>query len=126
MSKLSETYEYLDLDNYILYAAQHYHSRAYTIESEFEDDVKRFHYIKRLILKWLRRSNKANHRLLTNHLITVCNVFGVYPAINILRVNLDKDEMSTALTILAYLQYIDDLNFSVDIDLVNELRNDDI
>lgn len=127
MSKLSNHLKYLDEETYIDYAYLHYHSKSFTLEQEFEDDVKRFEYIKRLILKWLRRSPKSNHRLLTNHLIISCNSFGIYQSINLLRFFCDtQQELDVALTILAHIGFIDDIHsFNIDFELVKKLREDD-
>ena len=51
--------------------------------SEFEEDLSRLSYVKRLIRKY-KSSGDLKERLILNHIIVLTNVFGVEPAIRML------------------------------------------
>lgn len=62
-------------DNFLLYAAKHYDmKRAASIE-EFQDDMKRIQYIKRLFKRY-EDSGELKIRLIMNHLIVLYNCLG--------------------------------------------------
>jgi hypothetical protein len=67
--------EYIDNDNFILFAAKHYENPQCYDSDEFYDDLKRFKYIKRLFGKY-EESGELRERLIVNHLIILYNVFG--------------------------------------------------
>jgi len=67
-------YDQLDDSNWLLYAAKHYDNpQCYDID-EFEEDIKRFKYIKRLLNKY-RETGELRERLILNHIISLNNVF---------------------------------------------------
>jgi len=68
-------YEYLDDENFILFAAKHYDNPQCYDSEEFYDDLKRFKYLKRLFGKY-EESGELRERLILNHLIILYNVFG--------------------------------------------------
>jgi len=45
--------------------------------SEFEEDMKRFQYLRKLFSRY-RQYNELKERLILNHLIVLFNVFGVF------------------------------------------------
>lgn len=59
---------------FILLAAKHYRNKRCLTYSEFEDDILRFSYIKRLINRIIR-GKSVDLRLLLNHFILLYNVF---------------------------------------------------
>ena len=58
-----------------IFALRHYDNRGASKE-EFEDDMKRFKYLKRLFRKY-DTSKEFKSRLIINHVIVLANVFGV-------------------------------------------------
>ena len=58
-----------------MYAIQHYHNPSCEGMSEFNDDMKRFKYIKRLFRKY-EETGILKERLLLNHIIVLNNLFG--------------------------------------------------
>lgn len=68
-------HEKLDDTNFILFAARHYDNSQCHDTEEFYDDLKRFKYIKRLLVKY-HESGELRERLILNHLIVLYNVFG--------------------------------------------------
>lgn len=68
-------HEYLDDENFTLFAAKHYDNPQCYDSEEFYDDLKRFKYLKRLFGKY-EESGELRERLILNHLIILYNVFG--------------------------------------------------
>jgi hypothetical protein len=68
-------HEYLDDENFILFAAKYYDNPQCYDSEEFYDDLKRFKYLKRLFGKY-EESGELRERLILNHLIVLYNVFG--------------------------------------------------
>ena len=68
-------------DNFLIFAMKSYNSPN-CIMAEFESDLKRIKYIKRLIRKY-RTSGEIKERLLLNHIIVLANVFGVEASVRI-------------------------------------------
>lgn len=61
-------------ENFNLYAAKNYsNAQCYDI-TEFEEDLKRFKYIKRLLNKYIEHG-ELKERLILNHIISLNNVF---------------------------------------------------
>ena len=67
--------EKLDDSNFILYAAKHYDNPQCYDTVEFQDDLKRFKYLKRLFGKY-QETGELRERLILNHIIVLYNVFG--------------------------------------------------
>ena len=68
-------FEKLTKDNIMMYAIQHYHNPSCEGMSEFNDDMKRFKYVKRLFRKY-EETGILKERLLLNHIIVLNNLFG--------------------------------------------------
>jgi hypothetical protein len=60
---------------FLLYAMKHYDNPQCTEMSEFEEDIKRFQYLRKLFSRY-RQDNELKERLILNHLIVIYNVFG--------------------------------------------------
>ena len=58
-----------------MYAIQHYHNPSCEGMNEFNDDMKRFKYVKRLFRKY-EETGILKERLLLNHIIVLNNLFG--------------------------------------------------
>ncbi len=67
-------FETLDDSNFMLFAAKHYDNPSCVESAEFEDDLSRIKYIKRLFRKY-KDTNELRERLIFNHLIVLYNVF---------------------------------------------------
>ena len=61
---------------FLLYAMKHYDNPQCIEMSEFEEDIKRFQYLRKLFSRY-RQDNELKERLILNHLIVIYNVFGV-------------------------------------------------
>ena len=91
--------------NLFLYAAKHYRSNKLADADEFNEDLKRFKYIKRLLNRYLE-TDELPERLILNHLIVVFNVFGIEAALNILEFKLEDKHWPVMKPFLIFLNYI--------------------
>lgn len=64
----------LTKENFLLYAAKEYNNPQCLGVTEFNSDLKRFMYIKRLLKRHLRGSD-TDFRLLLNHILIINNLF---------------------------------------------------
>lgn len=94
----------LNEDNFIIYAMKCYDSPN-CIMSEFEEDLKRLKYIKRLIKKY-KATGELKDRLILNHIIVMSNVFGTESAVRMLFYKFDSDDYSILKTFLIFLNYM--------------------
>ena len=97
--------EILTEQNMLLYAAKHYYNPRFSDIEEFNEDLKRFKYIKRLVNRYLE-NNILSERLILNHLIILFNVFDIEPALNMLEIKLDDKQWTVVKPFLVFLKYI--------------------
>ena len=97
-----------------IFAKRHYDSPGAGKE-EFEDDMKRFKYLKRLFRKY-DTSKEFKARLIINHIIILANVFGIDAASTLLFFKIDKQHWSLLKTILIFLNYMPE-NEMVDVQI---------
>ncbi len=67
-------FDTIDESNFLLFAAKCYENPSCMDQLEFEDDLNRIKYIKRLFRKY-RDGKELRERLVLNHLIVLYNVF---------------------------------------------------
>ena len=91
-------------DNFLIYAIKCYDNPR-CIMSEFEDDLKRLKYIRRLIKRY-RVTGDLKERLILNHIIVLSNVFGTEAAVRMLFFKIDKEDYHILKTFLLFLNYI--------------------
>jgi hypothetical protein len=91
-------------DNFMIFAMKAY-DKPNCVMSEFEEDLKRLKYIKRLIKRY-RVTGELKERLILNHLIILANVFGVESSVRMLFYKLDRDDYDILKTFLLFLQYM--------------------
>ncbi len=84
-----------------MYAMHHYDNPQCNTVSEFEEDLKRFYYIKKLFSRY-RADGVVRERLVLNHIIVLYNLFGD-TATNMLFHKINKEDWSTLVTFLVYL-----------------------
>jgi len=89
-----------------MYAIKHYDNDRANGEDDFEDDLKRFKYLKRLFRKY-QSSGTLKTRLILNHIIILQNMFKVTPACTLLFFKIEKEFWTYLKTFLVYLNYID-------------------
>jgi len=87
-----------------MYAIKAY-DKPNCVMSEFEEDLKRLKYVKRLINKYRVRGD-LKERLILNHIIILSNVFGVEFCVKMLFYKIDKEDYAILKTFLLFLNYM--------------------
>jgi hypothetical protein len=95
------TNEKLNENNFLLFAMHHYdNTQCHSLE-EFEEDLKRFLYLKKLISRY-RANGELRERLILNHIIVLYNIFGATTT-KMLFYKIDKSNWDILVTFLVYL-----------------------
>ena len=94
-------FDELNESNYILFAIKHYENPHCVTREDFDEDVKRFKYLKRLLKRYVRGQQLRTH-LIINHLIILYNVFGE-AATPLLFFKMEREYWSLLKTLLIYL-----------------------
>ena len=95
----------------LMYAIRNYTNPHCEGEKEFEDDLKRFKYIKRLLRKYYD-TGVLKERLLLNHIIVLNNVFGADACATLLLYKIQEDYWPVLKSFLLFLNILrdDELN----------------
>jgi hypothetical protein len=101
----------LNETNFMMYAAKCYTS-PHCIMSEFEGDVKRTKYLKRLFRRY-KVTKSLKERLILNHIILLNNVFGPDPMARILFYKIDERDHDILKTFLTYLNLMPDMIYGI-------------
>lgn len=88
-------------DNFLVYAMHHYDNPQCHSVDEFEEDLKRFLYIKKLLSRYTN-SDTLRERLILNHIIILYNLFGD-ALTNMLFYKIDQRDWPILVTFLVYL-----------------------
>ena len=91
-------------DNFLIYAIKCYDNPR-CIMSEFEDDLKRLKYIRRLIKRY-KSTGDLKERLILNHIIVLSNVFGTEAAVRMLFFKIDSADYHILKTFMLFLNYM--------------------
>ena len=67
--------EQLNDSNFLLFAMHHYDNPQCHNIAEFDDDLKKFIYLKKLIYRY-KNTGELRERLIINHIIVLYNIFG--------------------------------------------------
>jgi hypothetical protein len=93
-------------DNFLTYAMHHYdNSQCYSLE-EFNDDLKRFLYLKKLFNRYHNECD-LKENLILNHLIVIYNIFGDN-ATNMLFYKIDEEYWNSLVTFMVFLNRMPD------------------
>lgn len=65
-------FDELNKENFLLFAIKYYENPTSSTQEEFEEDLKRFKYVKRWLKKY-HDSGDINSHLLLNHIIIILN-----------------------------------------------------
>ena len=98
-------YETINADNVVMYAIRHYNNPQSEGEKEFEDDLKRFKYIKRLLRKF-QDTGILKERLILNHLIVLHNVFETTACVTLLLYKIQEEYWPVLKAFLIFLNSI--------------------
>ena len=124
IDKLSE-------NTFIMFAMKYYDNPQCLGMEEFQEDLNRIKYIKRLFRKY-QNNGILRERLILNHIIILYNVFGVYASTRILFYKIEEDMHQLLKTFLVYLNYMpencddvpetDIISIPLDQEVINRLR----
>ena len=122
-------FEELNKDNYLLFAVKFYDNPQAVTKDDFDNDLKRIKYIKRLLNRYQssNRTEDLKVHLIVNHLIILFNVFNE-ATIPLLFFNLEQSHWSIIKSFLIFLDRIPEYpktelhNIKEDIDCLNLLQ----
>jgi len=106
-------------ENYILYAMKNYDNPQCMGMREFQEDMARIVYLKRLFRRY-KKSGVLRDRLILNHIITLYNVFGMEAATRLLFFRIEADLHDILKTFLVFLEYLPSQQpkYQVDTDII--------
>ena len=94
--------EKLNESNFLLYAMHHYDNPQCNSVQEFEEDLKKFLYLKKLFSRY-KNNGELRERLILNHIIVLYNIFGD-TATRMLFYKIDESCWDALVTFLVYLE----------------------
>lgn len=97
-------FDELNENNYILFAIKYYENPQSVTMEDFESDLKRIRYVKRLLKRYKNTGELKTH-LILNHLIILFNVFND-AAVPLLFYNLEKELWPSIKSFLLFLNRI--------------------
>jgi hypothetical protein len=117
----------LNDDNVLLFAIKFYDNPQSLTMEDFESDLKRIRYVKRL-LKRYKNTGELKVHLILNHLIILFNVFND-AAVPLLFYNLDRDLWPSIKSFLVFLNRLPEYpkttldDIKIDDDCLKQLQN---
>ncbi|MBC8442597.1 MAG: hypothetical protein H8D80_00240 [Proteobacteria bacterium] len=118
----------LNDNTFMMFAMKHYDNPQCMGMEEFQEDLNRIKYIKRLFRKY-KKNGILRERLIINHIIIFYNVFGVEAGTRILFYKIEEDMHSLLKTFLIFLNYApetipetDLVSVALNTDVINRLR----
>jgi hypothetical protein len=94
--------EKLNNDNFVRFAMNNYDNPQCHSVDEFDEDLKRFLYLKKLFSRY-RNSNELREKLIINHIIILYNLFGDYTT-RMLFFKIDQQDWNSLITFLVFLE----------------------
>ena len=116
----------LNKDNFLLFAIKHYENPNSSTQEEFQEDLKRFKYVKRWLKKY-QETGTINSHLLLNHIIVIFNCWNE-AAIPMLFYKIEPQYWEYLKSFLLFLERVPvwpptELdNIESDINILNELK----
>lgn len=97
--------EKLNNSNFLLYAMKNYSNPLCNGIEEFQEDMLRIKYIKRLLYRF-KKTGSLKTVLVLNHVIILQNMFGVEASVRILFFKLPPELHGSLKSFFKYLDYI--------------------
>ena len=119
--------------NYMMYAMKCYDNPQCAGIDEFNEDISKIKYIKRLFKRYAT-TGELKERLILNHIIIFYNVFGIIPATRLLFYRIDQCDYKLLKTFIVFLNVcpedekekeipeVDLISIPLDKDLIKILR----
>lgn len=121
---MMKIFDELTNKNFKLFASHYYNNPECTDVQEFEEDLSRFKYLKRL-LKRYEVDEDLQERLILNHLIVIYNVFGIEAANKMIWFKIDPNHWHYIKPFLVFLHYLPEnekVEVAMDPTIVERLR----
>ena len=99
-------FDELNESNYLLFAIKFYNNPQAVTRDDFESDLKRIRYIKRLLKRYKNTGELKTH-LILNHFIVLYNIFGE-AATPMLFFKIERDLWSVMKTFVIFLNRLPD------------------
>lgn len=113
----------LSEENFLLYAMHHYDNTQCHSVQEFEEDLKRFLYLRKLLNRY-NRDGDLKERLILNHIIVLYNLFGDATS-DMLFHKIEKEYWPALITFLVYLNRVPEDKYAdiqLDQNIISVLR----
>lgn len=118
-------FDKLTSKNFQAFALKYYDDPQCEDIEDFQEDLRRFRYLKRLLYRH-HEYGEVRERLMLNHIITLFNVFGFEPCMRMLEFKIkDEQHWSSIKTMLLYLDLIEEgwlIDYPIDEKLAQRLR----
>jgi hypothetical protein len=120
-------FDELNESNYLLFAIKFYDNPQAVTREDFEDDLKRIKYIKRLLKRYKNTGELKTH-LILNHLTVLFNVFND-ATVPLLFYNLEKDLLPPIKSFLIFLNRLPEYpkteinNIEEDLECLKQLQS---
>ena len=111
-------FDELNESNYLLFAIKFYNNPQSVTREDFEDDLKRIKYIKRLLKRYKKDGVLKTH-LILNHLTVLFNVFDE-AAVPLLFYNLERELWPFIKSFLLYLNRLPEYPYTE----INSIQED--
>jgi|TARA_R100000388_G_C7195512_1_gene135716 hypothetical protein len=109
----------LNDQTFLLYAMKHYTNPQCSSIEDFNEDLNRIKYLKRLFGRY-HQKGILKERLILNHIIILGNIFTPTIASRILFFKIDEELHSYLKSFLLYLNYIPELSYEIpEVDMQN-------
>tara|TARA_R110001592_G_scaffold66410_1_gene203863 strand:- start:42 stop:419 length:378 start_codon:yes stop_codon:yes gene_type:complete len=102
---IDNIYYDFDDDAFLEYAMEHYKNPSCSGREEFEEDINRIKYVKRLFGRYFS-TGELKERLILNHIIIFYNVFEMEAATKMLFYRMEDRFKPLVKTFLVYLNYL--------------------
>ena len=104
---MMRVFDKLNDTNFRDFAIRNYDNPHCLSIQEFDEDIARFKYIKRLLKKY-QETGEIKERLVLNHLIVLYNVFPIQIANRMLMLKMEKELWPALKSFLIFLSYLPD------------------
>lgn len=104
---IDDIYYDFDDDAFIEYAMEHYKNPSCSGKEEFDEDMNRIKYVKRLFGRYFS-TGELKERLILNHIIIFYNVFEMEAATKMIFYRMEDKFKPLVKTFLVYLNYLPD------------------
>jgi|TARA_B100002003_G_C14126217_1_gene541655 hypothetical protein len=95
--------------NWVMFAMKHYDNPQAEGEDEFQEDLNRFKYLKRLLKNYCN-GGVLRERLILNHIIVLNNVLGIEASGTLLLYRIEPPCWEALKTFMLYLNMIPETN----------------